>query len=197
MAAPHVAGLVALLISAQPALRGQVDRIETTIEQSAFHISWTGCDSDGVPNNAYGWGRIDALAAVESVHRLELEKVASVLSVEPGGLITYTLTITHIHEVNPTTNVVLTDTLPVGTTFISATLPYTQTGDAIRWDFANLEAMGTRSVVLVVKVNHTASGVISNSDYAVRSDQMVLVRGTPVSTRVRSAYFLPMAIKGP
>ena len=67
MAAPHVAGLVALLISAQPALRGQVCEIESIIEQSAVHKAWTGCESSGVPNHAYGWGRIDALAAVESV----------------------------------------------------------------------------------------------------------------------------------
>jgi len=198
MAAPHVAGLVALLISAQPALRGQVDRIETTIEQNAFHISWTGCDSDGVPNNAYGWGRIDALAAVESPHQLELNKTASASMVMPGDMITYTLTVTHSLGNSPTTNVVLTDTLPVGTTFISATLPYTQTGDVIHWDFTTLEPMDTRSVVLVVKADLDAFGAIMNSDYAVRSDQVALVRGTPVvSTRVRSAYFLPMAIKGP
>ena len=41
MAAPHVAGLVALLISAQPALRGQVSEIESIIEQTALHIPWT------------------------------------------------------------------------------------------------------------------------------------------------------------
>ena len=64
MAGPHVAGLVALLISAQPTMRGQVDQIENAIEQNALHISWTGCSSSGVPNNAYGWGRIDALATV-------------------------------------------------------------------------------------------------------------------------------------
>jgi len=192
MAAPHVAGLVALLISAQPTLRGQVDRIDTTIEQNAFHISWTGCDSDGVPNNAYGWGRIDALAAVESVHRLELEKVASVLSVEPGGLITYTLTITHVHEVNPTTNVVLTDTIPLGSTFVSATLPYTQTGDVIRWDFTNLEPMGTLSVVWVVKVDLNTFGAIMNSDYAVHSDQVALVHGEPVTTLIEAPNFLEL-----
>jgi subtilisin family serine protease len=38
MAAPHVAGLVALLISAYPNLRGQVDQIEYSIERSALHM---------------------------------------------------------------------------------------------------------------------------------------------------------------
>ena len=69
MAAPHVAGLVALLISAKPSLAGQVAVIENIIEQTA--VSRTPpvpiCGSDlptSVPNNTYGWGRIDALAAV-------------------------------------------------------------------------------------------------------------------------------------
>ncbi|NJD59384.1 MAG: peptidase S8 [Anaerolineales bacterium] len=87
MAAPHVAGLVALLISASPNLRGQVDEIESIIDQSAYHISWAGCDSSGVPNNAYGWGRIDALAALQFLHTLVLGKVASESSVMPGDLI--------------------------------------------------------------------------------------------------------------
>jgi serine protease AprX len=69
MAGPHVAGLVALLISADPLLRGNVDRIEDIIEQSAVRKTTTeGCGGDSttqVPNNTYGWGRIDALAAVE------------------------------------------------------------------------------------------------------------------------------------
>ncbi len=68
MAGPHVAGLVALVISANPALAGNVDRIEEIIEQSAAKKNTTeGCGGDTnqqVPNNTYGWGRIDALAAV-------------------------------------------------------------------------------------------------------------------------------------
>ncbi len=68
MAGPHVAGLVALVISANPALAGDVDRIEDIIEQSAAAKTTTqGCNGDTttqVPNNTYGWGRIDALAAV-------------------------------------------------------------------------------------------------------------------------------------
>ncbi len=71
MAAPHVAGLVALLISANPALAGQVEAIENAITQSAQPLLTTqGCGGDtpgSLPNNVYGWGRIDALAAVLSV----------------------------------------------------------------------------------------------------------------------------------
>jgi subtilisin family serine protease len=67
MAAPHVAGLVALLISAEPELAGQVNRLEEIITQSALRIHSTqNCGGDtptSVPNNVYGWGRIDALAA--------------------------------------------------------------------------------------------------------------------------------------
>lgn len=67
MAAPHVAGLAALLISIEPQLAGQVNAIEEVISQSALKLTTTeNCGSDtstSVPNNVYGWGRIDALAA--------------------------------------------------------------------------------------------------------------------------------------
>jgi serine protease AprX len=69
MSGPHVAGLVALIISANPALAGNVDRIEEIIEQTAVRKTTSqACGSDTsttVPNNVYGWGRIDALAAVQ------------------------------------------------------------------------------------------------------------------------------------
>lgn len=67
MAGPHVAGLVALLISANPKLAGKIDRLEDIIEQTAVRKTTAeGCGGDtsgAVPNNTYGWGRIDALAA--------------------------------------------------------------------------------------------------------------------------------------
>jgi len=69
MAGPHVAGLVALLVSADPELAGQVAILEALITQSALQRTTTeGCGGDtptSVPNNVYGWGRVDALAAYE------------------------------------------------------------------------------------------------------------------------------------
>jgi len=86
MAGPHVAGAVALLISAYPWLAGNVDALENILERSAVHLTTTqGCGGDtssSVPNNVYGWGRIDALAAYNAacsapgaVHDLAISKI--------------------------------------------------------------------------------------------------------------------------
>jgi hypothetical protein len=67
MAGPHVAGMVALLLSAHPELSGQVDAIERIIEQTAVPLISTqacgGIPGMQIPNTTYGWGRIDGLAA--------------------------------------------------------------------------------------------------------------------------------------
>jgi hypothetical protein len=66
MAGPHVAGLVSLLISASPSLAGNVSGIEDIIESTAVHLTTTqtcGGTQGQSPNNAFGWGRIDSLAA--------------------------------------------------------------------------------------------------------------------------------------
>ena len=67
MAAPHVAGAAALLWSAFASLRGNVDLTETVLAQSASHKTTTqGCGGDSpsaVPNNVYGYGLVDVLAA--------------------------------------------------------------------------------------------------------------------------------------
>lgn len=94
MAGPHVTGLVALIWSARPDLRGNIDATEEIIRRSAMPVEVFGVctpseqspgdnglfaqvfnaldreicacgDVGGVPNNVYGWGQISALRAVE------------------------------------------------------------------------------------------------------------------------------------
>ncbi|MCB9359734.1 MAG: S8 family serine peptidase [Flavobacteriales bacterium] len=71
MAGPHVVGMVALIISAYPTLAGNVDSIETIIKNSALHLtSNQDCGTvlgSSIPNAVYGYGRIDVLAAINSV----------------------------------------------------------------------------------------------------------------------------------
>ncbi len=69
MAGPHVAGVVALMISANPNLAGQVDVIEEMITSTARRRFFPAdsCDADpsSIPNNVYGYGIINALEAVK------------------------------------------------------------------------------------------------------------------------------------
>ncbi len=76
MAAPHVTGLVALLLSAHPEWSGDVEAIEGLIQRSAVPLYTTdGCGGDTLssrPNHTYGWGRVDALRALQSAYQFFL-----------------------------------------------------------------------------------------------------------------------------
>ncbi len=69
MAAPHVAGTLALLLSADNALRGDFNGATGAIRSTAVDRLDDTCggDPDGDPNNVYGEGRIDAAAAAALV----------------------------------------------------------------------------------------------------------------------------------
>jgi serine protease AprX len=64
MATPHIAGAIALLWNAMPGLRHQLSDSRDALNNSAVHISNDQCGDAGPPNNVYGWGRVDILAAV-------------------------------------------------------------------------------------------------------------------------------------
>jgi subtilisin family serine protease len=71
MAAPHVAGAVALILSAEPDLVGKVDQIESSCakprSRSRRPPRRGGVRGTETLNNTYGWGRIDVKAAVDMV----------------------------------------------------------------------------------------------------------------------------------
>jgi subtilisin family serine protease len=71
MSAPHIAGLVALMLDAGECLAGDYARLGTIIMQTARPIDYAsgGTPAPGpgnVPNYATGWGEIDAPAAVNA-----------------------------------------------------------------------------------------------------------------------------------
>ena len=116
MAGPHVAGLVALLISASPELAGNVDAIEPVISASAVPRTTSqvcgGVPGSTIPNNTYGWGRVDALAAVNSAAAdLEITQADAPDPTIASVAVTYTLTATN-HGPLTAHNVVVTDTFP-------------------------------------------------------------------------------------
>lgn len=74
MAGPHVAGAVALMISANPRLRGEVLQLENILRTTAAPLfskdACGGLRGDSLPNPVYGYGRIDALEAVKAAREV-------------------------------------------------------------------------------------------------------------------------------
>jgi serine protease AprX len=91
MAAPHVAALAALLLSANSRLSGQVDLLENFSRKTALQLLTNqGCGGDSpsdVPNNVYGWGRLEAHSAFQQALATGALKVTlePSLAVTAGG----------------------------------------------------------------------------------------------------------------
>src|SRR5207253_6602294 len=70
MAGPHVAGVVALVWSARPQLVRDIDATKAILQETAntdvtvsIEETCGGTSSTQTPNNSFGYGRVDALAA--------------------------------------------------------------------------------------------------------------------------------------
>ncbi|QIX27284.1 S8 family serine peptidase [Nocardioides sp. JQ2195] len=64
MAAPHLAGSIALLWSAAPSLVGDIDATRALLDDSATDRADAQCGGTEADNNVYGEGRLDALALI-------------------------------------------------------------------------------------------------------------------------------------
>jgi len=212
MAGPHVAGTVALLWSAAPSLVGDVDGTEWVIARTARPHVDTTCDWDlvrgghpgGRPNNVYGWGIVDALAAVRGTQfELEIGKRAAFpMSFPPRlgpgpRLLVYTLSVTNTSYLT-LTRIVLTDTVPVSTAFAWASGNYTQAGwdpvhgGVVTWTAASLAGQESLTATLAVTVEHLAPGTrVVNAGYGARAEELLIpVAGAPVEAVVPWRYLL-------
>jgi subtilisin family serine protease len=149
MAAPHTAGLAALIISAYPSLKGNPDQIESALIQMAEpHASGQDCgDVPGsqIPNNTYGHGVINV-----GNPWLALEPSVSDQFNNTGKPIELSVELTHMPLLSQTHGIVVTTTNPAGSTFISATTPYTLSDNMISWFIDVLEK--DQSVTLQLSV---------------------------------------------
>jgi uncharacterized repeat protein (TIGR01451 family) len=195
MAAPHVTGLVALLVSGRPELKGQVDSLEDLIEQFAMprtadYENCGGIPGTQIPNNTYGWGRIDAWASLKG-NLLHVQKTPSHFYLSYGKTLTYTLSLTHTATLTQN-NVILTDTLPNGTTLVTATQPYTLQGSTLHWGFASLPNTNPVSVQIVIQAPLSGTLSIVNRYYGAKSAQFNIASGgPPITTTVGFIYFFP------
>ncbi|MFE6968088.1 carboxypeptidase regulatory-like domain-containing protein [Isoptericola sp. NPDC057653] len=66
MAAPHLAGAVALLWSAAPSLVGQIDETQALLDGAAVDVDDTTCGGTADDNNVWGEGKLDVMALLDA-----------------------------------------------------------------------------------------------------------------------------------
>jgi virginiamycin B lyase len=128
-------------------------------------------------------GRVTTPGGGTPVLTISKSAPASVVS---GQNLTYTLTYGNTGSGNATA-VLIRDTLPAGTDFVSATGGGTLSSGVVTWNIGGLNAgVTSQSVSFTVRVTASA-GVVTNSAYAIQASGVSAVAGPPVSTTVTAA----------
>ncbi len=201
MATPHVVGLIALLWSAAPHLVGQVEVTEDIVRQSARPVVNLSCggDPDGHPNNVYGWGIADALAAVQKPHPTVAAQAEPVF-IDAGDTLTFTFSVRNWSPIATLTDIVLSDTLPVSTTFALAPGTCAMTDEFVQWALGPLAPGEQTSATLVVTTDESlARGAsIVNADYSLQSSQTPTPTvGPPSAAWIAWRLFVPAVQRQP
>ena len=157
-AAPHAAGIAALLLQAQPALRaadGGSAAAERAILRSLLIDSAVDLGATGV-DNTFGAGRIDALAAVASA-QIELVTVDSAADDGPGSLRRAIETVNTLPLDDTGAGVVILFSEPLAIALVDPLPPLT----------ANTVTIGGRGSVIdgtAIRVTEPADGLIVQGD---------------------------------
>ncbi len=100
--------------------------------------------------------------------------------VAPGDLLTYTITTTNTGIVTAT-GVVVTDAVPAGTTFVSASLPFAGPSP-VQWTIGNLDIGMSRTFTMVVQATSVVSGTQLVNTARVSSNEGVSNTATVTNT---------------
>src|SRR5207249_6619565 len=101
--------------------------------------------------------------------------------------ITYTIAYSNTGTANAT-GVLIRDTVPAGTTFVSATGLGTLAAGVVTWNIGNLVSGASGTVQMVVSINTPVSNgaTFTNGTYSITSNEVGPVNGTPDTTTVQS-----------
>jgi len=117
---------------------------------------------------------------------LSIQKTDVADPVPAGGLISYSLAWQNTGAA-AATGVVIADTLPTGTTFVSASGGGSpDPSQTVHWSLGTVTAGGSGVVQLVVRAPNTITSptIVTNGIYSIDSAETVAVSGAPVTTTV-------------
>ncbi len=189
MATPHVAGAVALLWSAAPALIGDITGTRDLLDNSAVDVEDLSCGGTADDNNVWGEGRLDAYSAV------------ALSPTGPTGVLTGTVTDSHAAPIPGTivrisgndaqrsattdANGAFSVVLPVGQyQFTASAFGYVDFSTAI----TIVEAQSfVQNVQLTSQPRYSIFGVLRQPGGAPLPGVQVSVPGTPLAATVTAS----------
>jgi uncharacterized repeat protein (TIGR01451 family) len=136
-------------------------------------VSGTYFDPDSTNNDASG-----EFEVVDDLEQLALSKTDGLTAVSAGQQVTYTLTATNLLVGEAVTGATITDALPVGETFVSASDGGTWSAGAVTWNLATLAQAGitdadgdgdsgnpgsSAAVTVTVKIAAAAASDVTNT----------------------------------
>jgi serine protease AprX len=175
MAGPHVAGAVALMLSANPELIGEVNWVEDILEKTATPKTSTqtcgGVSGSSIPNNTFGWGRIDVLEAVRSssVRFIKVDQFGYRPLDQKIAVLSNPITgINQSGSYTPSATILLKDATTNATVFSAAPAiwnsgnTHSQSGDNVWWfDFSSYKTPGDYYII---------DGAFKSENFSIRED---------------------------
>ncbi|MEU9888626.1 S8 family serine peptidase [Sphaerisporangium sp. NPDC051011] len=187
MASPHIAATVALMWSASPGLRGDINTTRELLDGTAIDVNDTRCGGTAADNNVWGEGRLDAYAAVRAAPVGSLGGLAG--TVTSGG--------------TPVAAATLSVTGPINRTVTTAadgtyTLPRLLTGDyqvtVTKYGYqtatATVTIVADQTVTQDVTLTALPSGTVSGTVTAAGAPEVgatVAAVGSPVTATTDAA----------
>lgn len=142
------------------------------------------------------------VAWLSDCNGLTLDKTASSSLVQPDQMLSYSLTAKN-SDIVPQTNVLISDTVPANTQFVSATSPHSgpDGNGVITWSFGSVSPGAAVAVTMVVQVNSgTTDGTIITNTAEVSSSEGERAGATAVTTvstqdiPFDNTVYLPLAV---
>ncbi|MFF4877526.1 carboxypeptidase regulatory-like domain-containing protein [Micromonospora sp. NPDC000668] len=164
MAAPHLAGAVAVLWSAAPALIGDIPGTWELLNQAAHNVDDTSCGGTAENNNVYGEGTLDLAALIDAAPIGDMGTVAGTVTETDGDPISgarVTVDGEHDRTVTTGTDGTYSARVAVGDYQVSASafgyLPSAPTGATV-----TVDATTTVDIDLEAAPRHTVSGTVTD-----------------------------------
>ena len=202
MATPHVAGAVALMLSAAPSLIGDIAQTRTLLDQTAIDVSDLTCGGTAANNNVWGEGRLDAYAAVDASPRGPTGTLTG--TVRDAGtsapLVGATVAVTGASSRTTSTNGsgVYTMTLPVGTYGVTAS-KFGYQSLSVNGLSVSQSATTTQDLNLAAAPSRSVSGTVRDPLALPLANATVTIEGVPIApttTNGSGAYSFPSVPEG-